>query len=160
MLYTQCIMVFLLHENEFGWSKVGRVHFETYTLVKLTLLCFVVLTLKYRYVQKRNSTSKSTLQHHFRETRSQVPNANMALCIASIQFYWLKINQNDVYYDHKYFTIKLAEILAGILVSVVLAFTGFDHPQPHPSPQNRQSSYGPENVVHFFLTQCLTYIML
>ena len=134
MLYTQCIMVFLLHENEVGWSKVGRVHFETYTLVKLTLLFFVVLTLK--YVQKRNSTSKSTLQHHFRETRSQVPNTNMALCIASIQFYWLKINQNDVYYDHKYFTIKLAEnqIFSGILVSVVLAFTGFDHPPPPPLP--------------------------
>ena len=143
-------MVFLLHENEVGWSKVSRVHFETYTLVKLTLLFFVVLTLK--YVQKRNSTSKSTLQHPFRETRSQVPNTNMALCIASIQFYWLKINQNDVYYDHKYFTIKLAEnqIFSGILVSVVLAFTGFDHPPPHPFPQNRQSSYGPENVVYFF----------
>ena len=150
MLYTQCIMVFLLHENEVGWSKVGRVHLETYTLVKLTLLFFVVLTLK--YVQKRNSTSKSTLQHHFRETRSQVPNANMALCIASIQFFWLKINQNDVYYDHKHFTIKLAEnqIFSRILVSVVLAFTGFDHPPPHPFPQNRQSSYGPENVVYFF----------
>ena len=93
-----------------------------------------MLTLK--YVQKRNSTSKSTLQDHFRETRSQVPNANMALCIASIQFYWLKINQNDVYYDHKYFTIKLAEnqIFSGILVSVALAFTGFDHPPPHPFP--------------------------
>ena len=115
MLYTKCIMVFLPHENEVGWSEVRRAHFETYTLVKLTLLFHVVLTLK--YVQKRNSTSKSTLHHHFRENRSQVPNANMA----SIQFYWLKIIQNDVYYDHKYFTIKLAEnqIFSGILLSVV-----------------------------------------
>jgi hypothetical protein len=92
MVYTQFIMVFLPYENEVGWSNVDRAHFETYTLLKLTLFSLVVLTLK--YVQKQNSTSKLTLQHHFRDARPQVPNTNKALCIESIQLYWLKINQN------------------------------------------------------------------
>ncbi len=65
------------------------------------------------------------------------PNANMALCIASIQFYWLKINQNDVYYDHKYFTIKLAEnqIFSGSSYQWFSPSQGSTTHRPTPSPK-------------------------